>query len=76
MQENGTTILFVSHDSGAIRALCSRAILLNAGRMVSDGTPTDVLNRYQKIIMARQEAYDATRQPESADDEEAASNYG
>ena len=76
MQENGTTILFVSHDPGAIRALCSRAVLLNAGRVVADGTPPDVLNRYQKIIMARQEAYDATRETASPDDEEAALNYG
>ena len=57
MQENGTTILFVSHDPGAIRALCSRAILLNAGRMEADGAPPDVLNRYQKMIMARETAY-------------------
>ena len=57
MQENGTTILFVSHDPGAIRALCSRAILLNAGRMEADGAPPEVLNRYQKMIMARETAY-------------------
>ena len=62
MQENGTTILFVSHDPGAIRALCSRAILLNGGRMEADGTPSEVLNRYQKIIMARETAYAALDQ--------------
>lgn len=59
LQERGRTILFVSHDAAAVRALCSRAILLNAGRVVTDGKPADVLNRYQKIIMAREEAYDA-----------------
>ncbi len=61
MQENGTTILFVSHDPGAIRALCSRAILLNGGCMEADGTPPEVLNRYQKIIMARETAYAGTK---------------
>ena len=60
MQENGTTILFVSHDPGAVRALCSRAILLNGGRMEADGTPSEVLNRYQKIIMARETEYAKT----------------
>ena len=59
MQESGVTIFFVSHDSSAVRALCSRAILLNAGRVHADGKPADVLNRYQKIIMAREQAYDA-----------------
>jgi lipopolysaccharide transport system ATP-binding protein len=58
MQESGTTILFVSHDPAAIRALCTRAILLNQGQMIADGAPPDVLNRYQKIIMARQQAYE------------------
>jgi lipopolysaccharide transport system ATP-binding protein len=57
MQEAGTTILFVSHDPGAIRALCSRAILLHGGRVEADGTPADVLDRYQKVIMAAEAAY-------------------
>ncbi len=59
LQERGRTILFVSHDLAAVRALCTRAILLNAGRLVADGKPAEVLNRYQKIIMAREEAYEA-----------------
>ncbi|HEY2961256.1 MAG TPA: ABC transporter ATP-binding protein [Pyrinomonadaceae bacterium] len=57
MQEAGTTILFVSHDPGAIRALCSRAILLNGGRMEADGAPSEVLDRYQKLIMSQEAAY-------------------
>ncbi len=59
LQENGTTILFVSHDVSAVKALCSRAILLNNGVMEADGKPTDVLNRYLGIIMEREQAYDA-----------------
>lgn len=59
LQEQGRTVLFVSHDAAAVRALCARAILLNAGRVIADGKPPDVLNRYQKIIMEREEAYDA-----------------
>jgi ABC-type polysaccharide/polyol phosphate transport system ATPase subunit len=59
MQESGMTILFVSHDPGAIRALCSRAVLLHGGFVEAIGKPTDVLNRYQKLIMAREDAYEA-----------------
>src|SRR6478672_2776370 len=59
LHDRGSTVLLVSHDAAAIRALCSRAILLKAGRMVADGTPAEVLNRYQKIIMEREEAYKA-----------------
>jgi lipopolysaccharide transport system ATP-binding protein len=65
MQEQGTTILFVSHDPSAIKALCSRAILLNQGRIDTDGKPSDVLNRYQGLIMEREEAYDANEPVEA-----------
>jgi len=72
MQENGATILFVSHDPTAVKALCSRAILLNGGRVDADGKPSDVLNRYQGVIMEREQAYEA-EQSSSADDASAKS---
>jgi lipopolysaccharide transport system ATP-binding protein len=59
LHDRGCTVLFVSHDTAAVRALCDRAILLNAGRMIMDGTPADVLNDYQRIVMEREEAYEA-----------------
>ncbi len=65
MQETGTTILFVSHDPSAIKALCSRCVLLNSGRVEADGRPSDVLNRYQKLIMDREEAYESQEPPPS-----------
>jgi lipopolysaccharide transport system ATP-binding protein len=58
LHERGATVLFVSHDAGAVRALCSRAILLRAGSVIADGQPAEVLNLYQKIIMEREQAYD------------------
>jgi ABC-type polysaccharide/polyol phosphate transport system ATPase subunit len=57
MQENGTTILFVSHDPAAIRELCSSAILLNEGRIEATGKTLEVLNRYQRLIMEHEKAY-------------------
>jgi ABC-type polysaccharide/polyol phosphate transport system ATPase subunit len=61
MQESGMTILLVSHDPHAIRALCSRALLLHAGQVEALGKPSDVLNRYQKLIMARETAYERSQ---------------
>lgn len=80
LQQNGTTILFVSHDLGAIRALCSRVILLNGGRIEADGAPTYVLDRYQKLIMAGEAAYveestTAQAQPIVDEDETAPPEY-
>jgi len=49
MQEVGTTgrtVLFVSHNMGMVNSLCSRAILLKAGRIVADGVTTDVIQNY------------------------------
>ncbi|HSE21932.1 MAG TPA: ABC transporter ATP-binding protein [Pyrinomonadaceae bacterium] len=60
LRDSGTTVLFVSHDTAAVRALCDRAILLSSGRMIADGKPADVLNDYQRIVMERQEAYEAS----------------
>jgi lipopolysaccharide transport system ATP-binding protein len=68
MQESGMTILLVSHDPNAIRALCSQALLLHDGRVEALGKPTDVLNRYQKLIMARESAYEETQPSTQADE--------
>jgi ABC-type polysaccharide/polyol phosphate transport system ATPase subunit len=59
LHERGATVLFVSHDMAAVRALCSRTILLKAGTIIADGQPAEVLNLYQKIIMEREQAYEA-----------------
>jgi lipopolysaccharide transport system ATP-binding protein len=42
----GHTILFVSHNMSAITRLCNRAIALNKGRIVSEGTANQVVNQY------------------------------
>jgi len=43
---NGRTVLFVSHNAGAISALCSTGILLQAGRCVVGGDIREVLREY------------------------------
>src|SRR5919109_1464285 len=40
---SGRTVVFVSHDVGALGRLCPRAIWLEAGRVVSDGDTQSVL---------------------------------
>ena len=42
----GRTILFVSHNMGAITELCTRAVLLHKGHVVIDGEPEQVIERY------------------------------
>lgn len=45
-QERGATVLFVSHDIGAVKSLCSRAVYLDAGRVVAIGQAGEVAERY------------------------------
>ena len=42
-KKEGKTILFVSHDLGSITKYCDRAILLNQGEKIFEGTPKKVL---------------------------------
>ena len=46
VSRTGRTVLFVSHNMAAIKSLCHRAILLDAGRVDHDGCVDDVVNRY------------------------------
>jgi lipopolysaccharide transport system ATP-binding protein len=46
----GRTILFVSHQLASIVALCSRACLLQEGRVEADGDAKSVVELYQKWI--------------------------
>jgi len=49
-QSAGTTLLLVSHDRGAIQAICDRAILLEQGRILKDGEPEEVMDFYNALI--------------------------
>ena len=49
-QEQGTTLLIVSHDRSAIQTLCDRAILLEKGAVIRDGDPEEVFDYYNAII--------------------------
>ncbi len=50
MQAGGTTILFVSHDMGMMRSICSEAILLESGRVVAHDDPATIANVYHARI--------------------------
>ncbi|MCS7464251.1 ABC transporter ATP-binding protein [Paenibacillus doosanensis] len=47
----GKTIIFVSHDLNAIRALCNRVALIYDGNLIYEGTSNDVANYYQKMTL-------------------------
>lgn len=55
MKEQGCTILFCSHNLYQVEAICSRAIWLHEGKVVSEGMPAEVIRRYENYLYASME---------------------
>lgn len=63
-RDEGRTVLFVSHNMGAVKNLCKRGIVLNQGQVAFDGgvedairyyTESNVKKREQKVIINDQD---------------------
>ena len=48
--EGDCTVLFVSHDSGAIKNFCSRVIWIDNGKLKDQGDPEKVVNKYAAFM--------------------------
>jgi hypothetical protein len=48
LTESGTTVLFVSHNLLAVGDLCSRALVLERGRLTTDGTTDEAIKAYRR----------------------------
>lgn len=46
--ETGKTVVFVSHDMQAITRLCDEVVYLNSGRLIAQGNPLEMIDRYQE----------------------------
>lgn len=49
LAQGGRTVVLVSHNIAAIAELCTRAIVLNEGQEVFDGSVPDAIHKYQEI---------------------------
>ena len=54
-KKKGKTILFVSHDLSAISKYCDRAILLNQGVKLGEGSPKDMIDAYKQVLVGQYE---------------------
>ncbi|HOF61737.1 MAG TPA: ABC transporter ATP-binding protein [Candidatus Latescibacteria bacterium] len=64
----GRTVLFVSHNMGAVSELCTRAMQLNSGTVANEGAPNEVIGAYLRgashlgrAVFDRQESGDRAR---------------
>lgn len=46
LNDQGVTVIFVSHTLDTVRSLCSRIFWVESGKIVSDGELDDILGRY------------------------------
>jgi ABC-type polysaccharide/polyol phosphate transport system ATPase subunit len=54
VQQQGTTLIYVSHDLATVEAMCSRAIWLLNGEVATDGPTHDTLASYRGSLHAAQ----------------------
>ena len=68
--QEGRTVVFVSHNMGAVARLCKRCIWLDEGRMELSGETTDIISRYLSSkcgMRAEYSAIDAPTAPHNRD---------
>jgi lipopolysaccharide transport system ATP-binding protein len=49
LRENGTTVVFISHNMHMVRSMCDRALLLSEGQVCAAGNPAAVISEYEKL---------------------------
>jgi lipopolysaccharide transport system ATP-binding protein len=69
IRQQGRTILFVSHDMSAITRLCKRVVLLENGRIVRDGEPSEVVSHYLNSSLKTGAAREWTNASEAPGDQ-------
>ena len=53
-RQQGKTIVFVSHDLSTVEKICSRVVLIDGGKVVSQGHPLDVISHYHKLLYEKE----------------------
>jgi hypothetical protein len=57
LRDSGKTIILVTHDLGAVTKFCNRALLLDAGRLLEEGKPDRVVQKYRALMFERERRY-------------------
>lgn len=68
------TVLFVSHDTAAVKSLCTRAVWLENGKVIHEGDPKDVCDKYLEAFYEAQQGKGSVNRVGSAHVEKL-SNY-
>lgn len=55
LKKEHTTVVFVTHDMGAVREFCDRAILIDEYKIKTEGDPQDIALEYLKMFTENEE---------------------
>jgi ABC-type polysaccharide/polyol phosphate transport system ATPase subunit len=53
MKDEGRTMLFVTHDMGAVERFCDRAMLIERGEVLGIGPPATIARKYNELNFGR-----------------------
>jgi ABC-2 type transport system ATP-binding protein len=56
LKKQQKTVVFVSHDMGAVREYCDRAILIDQNKLIMEGAPDKVGTAYTRMFMEKKDA--------------------
>jgi ABC-type polysaccharide/polyol phosphate transport system ATPase subunit len=59
LRDSGSTVLFVSHSMGMVKRFCTEAVLLHKGRLVTTGSPEEVVDHYEEMVSKSKEMKEA-----------------
>jgi ABC-2 type transport system ATP-binding protein len=58
LKKDKKTVVFVSHDMGAVKEYCDRAILIEESRIIKSGKVSEVASAYTKLFIPKDEQKD------------------
>lgn len=60
------TLIFVSHDTAAVKSICNRALLLEKGEMMAEGSPKKIAELYLENLYEAQQGESRIKKTTSA----------
>lgn len=60
LKKNKKTVVFVSHDMGAVREFCDRAVLIDKNKLQCIGAPSEIAKEYSLLFMDSGDGTEAT----------------
>lgn len=68
----GKTTILVTHDLAAVTKFCDRALLLDGGRLLEDGPPDKVVQKYRALMFDRERSYSGAEGPKKGPEDNGA----